>query len=93
MGTCKLIAIGQENSADAFYRYKRQVLSTQIQSSGNGRKTAVNNLAMLSQALNRPINSLIKHFLVDLGTRAVFKDDVAVLKGNVTSTIEATGGL
>ena len=86
MGTRKLVAIGEENVADAFYRYKRPVLSTQLQSRNNGLKTAITNLHLLSQALDRPLDCFIKHFLVDLGTNAFLKNDVAVLKGDVSSS-------
>ena len=51
-------------------------------------KTAVTNLNLLSQSLDRPLDCLMKHFLVDLGTNAFLKEDVVVLKGDVTSTIE-----
>ena len=88
MPTSKLVALDQKHSSDAFYRYKRPVLLTQLQSGGNGVKIAITNLPLLSKALDRPVGSLLKHFFVDLGTNGVWKDDVAVLKGDLRDTIE-----
>ncbi len=88
MKTQKLIAIGRQHSDDMFYRYKRPLLVIDIQSKGNGLKTSVNNLALLSLALDRPMDSLIKHFARDLNTSVFAKDSEILLKGDVSKGIE-----
>ena len=71
--------IGNENNADAFYRYKMPKMIIKIEGNGNGIKTKIINLDDIAKALDRSSDYLLKFFIYELGTSCkIIKNDKQV---------------
>lgn len=62
------VNIGNKNDNDIFYRYKRPKLCVKYQGKGNGQKTIIENIDILSHSLSRENNEIMKHFSYEIGT-------------------------
>ncbi|MEN2497969.1 MAG: Eukaryotic translation initiation factor 5A-1 [Marteilia pararefringens] len=68
-------------TADLHYRYKMPRIEARVESRGNGIKTAVLNLAKVSNALSRPPAYMLKYLSYELGCVSDDTNDRYIING------------
>lgn len=67
---------------DKYHRYKMPELTGKVESKGNGIKTVLENVTEVADALNRPVNYIVKYFGCTLGSQTEEKDGRYIVKGD-----------
>lgn len=70
MATIPLI----RNKNDMYYRYQMPKLIAKIEGSGNGIRTVVTNMNLISKAINRPATHITKFFGYELGAQVKMEE-------------------
>jgi len=69
---------------DPFYRYKMSPMAIKPEGRGNGKKTVLDNVAEVAEALNRPPGYLTKYLGVEFGAGTQVDKDRHIMKGYFT---------
>lgn len=77
---------GTRPNTDAYFRYTMPQLSLRYEGRGNGQKTIILNLKDISDALDRPIETLIRYFSVELSAQCRKESDSTRVTINGTFT-------
>lgn len=78
---------GTKPNSDVYFRYTMPSLSLHYEGRGNGQKTVILNLKDVSDALDRPIEMLIRYFSIELSAQCRKESDSTrvTINGTVTS--------
>ncbi len=71
---------------DPHYRYTMPSLEIRHEGKGNGQKTVILNGKDVSDALDRPLEILVKYFGIELGCQSRLETERVILNGTYTST-------
>ncbi len=78
---------GTRPNTDAYFRYTMPAMSIRYEGRGNGQKTIILNLKDVSDALDRPLESLIRYFSIELSAQSRKESDSTrvAINGSFTS--------
>ena len=78
-----IINVDKRKKDDVHYRYKMPSLEIKVESAGNGVKVVFNTISDVAEALNRPVESLLKFLGVAKGAQTTFdaKDNKFFMMG------------
>lgn len=77
-----LLNIGRCHADDPFYRYQMPPIAIKQESRGNGCKTVLPNISIVSLALAREPEALARYIGKKLATQVKYKDGSATLRGH-----------
>jgi translation initiation factor 5 len=79
---------GTRSNTDAYFRYTMPALSIRYEGRGNGQKTIILNLKDISDAIDRPLETLIRYYSIELSSQCKKKADSSRITINGSFTKE-----
>ena len=79
-----MITVDPESREDPFYRYKMPSIKVKIESAGNGIKTVLVNLDVISKALERKPDEILKYVAKSLASSSISKAGKFIIMGQFT---------
>lgn len=79
---------GTRPNSDEYFRYTMPSLSLHYEGRGNGQKTIILNLKNISDALDRPVETLIRYFSIELSAQCRKESNSSRVAINGTFTSE-----
>jgi translation initiation factor 2 beta subunit (eIF-2beta)/eIF-5 len=79
---------GTRPNSDAYFRYTMPSLSLSYEGRGNGKKTVLLNLKDVSDALDRPLETIVRYFSIELSAQCRKESDSSRVTINGVFTAE-----